>query len=163
MSMDRAPSIAPFQSLAITPKPAIFSELNTATSKFNLTCLGSGGHHCCITGGGEGIGSSSWATRYSYSKSPAMEKRCPRGCIGRPKCWAFLRFHNNQAMIEKISALNSSCTCKNLESKSMKSDGGGGDRLMEPCNWVPNAGNLPIGPYGVQRVFLMIFAQCTHS
>ena len=124
MGMGRTPITAPRQSRAMSPMPTKFSELNTAASKFNLKWSASGGCHCYRTGGRGEIGSNSWAARNSYNKLPTMEQRFPRGWIGWPKCWVFLRFQINQAVIEKISELNSSCTRKNLENKSEKSDGG---------------------------------------
>lgn len=53
-----------------------------------------------------------------------MEHRLARGWTGRPKCWAFLRFQINQAVMARILVLYLSCTCKNLENKSKKSGGG---------------------------------------
>ena len=108
-----------------TPKPAALMLLKVAPSKFALKTWASGGRQWLWGDIWAVLGGLSWADWNSCRNHPAREPiRCNR-CDGLPRWIAFLRFHRNQAMHINNSALSSTCTCKNLANRSVKSAGGG--------------------------------------
>ena len=108
-----------------TPKPAALMLLKVAPSKFALKTWASGGRQWLWGDIWAVLGGLSWADWNSCRNHPAREPiRCNR-CDGLPRRIAFLRFHRNQAMHINNSALSSTCTCKNLANRSVKSAGGG--------------------------------------
>lgn len=89
-----------------------------------------------------------------------MEHRLARGWTGRPKCWAFLRFQINQAVMARILVLYLSCTCKNLENKSKKSGGGEVTAWWNHVMEFQNASYLPTRPDSMK---LAQFTHCCNS
>ena len=98
VDIDRALRGAPRQSRAMTPRPAKFTWLKSATLKFTLTYpISRGRHWCRAKGRGRGA-FGIWLEMNSWSRALATVMIFEVGWASRPKWRAFRLFHKHQVL-----------------------------------------------------------------